>query len=71
MNANELKSGWHEAKPARIPRPTYWPATMAFAITLQFWSLITSSIIGGIGTALFIVSLVGWINEIRHERREA
>ena len=70
MHDHEITTGWHEAKPAKIPRPTFWPAAMAFAITLQFWSMITSSIVGVIGTALFVVSLVGWINEMRHERRE-
>ena len=69
MQDPEPKSAWNQAKPATIPRPTGWPAAMAFAITLVFWSLITSPVIAVIGGASFIISLAGWIYEIRHERR--
>jgi hypothetical protein len=42
---------------------------MALGITFFAWGLVTSPIVIGMGFVLFIVSLAGWIGEIRHERR--
>ena len=56
--------------PTSIPRPTYWPAAMAFGLTFLLWGLVTSPVVLGVGVVVFVVSLVGWIGEMRHERRE-
>ncbi len=60
---------WHPAKPDTIPEPTFWPASLALAVMLSLWGLASSFIITGIGSGLFVVSLAGWISDIRHERR--
>ena len=51
----------------KLARPTFWPAGIAFGITLFAWGLITSIVLVGFGLAVFIVSLIGWIGELRHE----
>ncbi len=61
------REGWSTPKPDRIPRSTAWPAGLAMGITFFGWGLITSPIVLGIGLAVFLVSLAGWIGEIRHE----
>ena len=61
---------WNVPRPAVIPRPTYWPAMMAFGITFLFWGFVTSPVVLGMGTLVFVVSLVGWIGEMRHEQQE-
>ena len=63
-----LREGWNEAKPAVIPRGTPWPPAMAMGITFFAWGFVTSPVILGIGGALFVVALYGWIGEMRHER---
>jgi hypothetical protein len=42
--------------------------TLALAITLLVWGLVTSLIITGVGLALFAVAMAGWIRDVRHER---
>ena len=59
---------WSDARPAHIPRPTFTPAGLAFGITLLMWGLVTSPILISVGLAVFIVSLFGWIGELRHEQ---
>ncbi|HEV2392566.1 MAG TPA: hypothetical protein VG146_09410 [Verrucomicrobiae bacterium] len=60
---------WNPARPDIIPEPTPWPASLALAVTLSLWGLATSFLITGIGVGLFAISIVGWIGEIRRERR--
>ena len=62
------REGWNVPSPDVIPRPTAWPPAMALGIALVGWGLITSGIIFGIGVIVFAVALVGWIQEMRHER---
>jgi hypothetical protein len=64
----ELRPGWSRAKPDHIPRPTYWPAVMAFGITFALWGLITTLIISVVGIVLMAVALGGWIGDLRDER---
>jgi hypothetical protein len=52
----------HEA----LPRPTYWPAVMAFGITLLFWGLVTSYLILVVGLIVLAVALAGWIGDLLH-----
>ena len=56
-----------EAKPDAVPRPTCWPAVLAFGVTFLFWGIVTSWTISLVGLVVLIVSLVGWIKEIIHE----
>jgi hypothetical protein len=53
-----------------LPRATAWPVAMAGGITLTGWGLIASPVMLVAGGVLVVCSLVGWIGEIRHERRE-
>jgi hypothetical protein len=62
-------SDWSVPKPAHIPRPTWWPAAMALAITFLLWGTVTSLVVVAVGLALFVVALGGWIREMRHEGR--
>jgi hypothetical protein len=63
----EPRAGWNRPKPEVIPRSTAWPPGLALGITLLAWGLITSPVVLGVGLLLFVVSLAGWIGEIRHE----
>ncbi|MDB5220994.1 MAG: hypothetical protein JWO86_8921 [Myxococcaceae bacterium] len=58
-------------QPERLPRPTFWPAGVAFGITLLMLGLLTSFVVIAIGLAVFVVSLAGWIGELRHEERRS
>ncbi|HVS96531.1 MAG TPA: hypothetical protein VHE54_08585 [Puia sp.] len=55
------------AKPAHLPEPTYWPFFLAIGVTFIGWGLISTWLIAAGGLIVFIVSLVGWINNLRHE----
>jgi hypothetical protein len=62
------KEGWIELH-EELPRPTYWPITMAVAITLIAFGIVNALLIIIIGVILLIVSLVGWIGDVRDEAR--
>lgn len=64
----QSRSGWTVLPPEKPPEPGVWPVTLALAITLLVWGLVTSLIITGVGLALFAVAMAGWIRDIRHER---
>jgi hypothetical protein len=65
------RKNWNMPKPAMIPRPTYWPAGLALGITFLLWGIVTSLVVVAVGAAVFIVSLAGWIGEMRHEANQA
>lgn len=67
---SELKPGWHRPKPETLPRPTYWPATMALGIVFVAWGVVTTYIVAIVGATLVALALAGWIGEIRHEQRQ-
>lgn len=50
-----------------MPEPTYWPMVLALGVSVFFWGFMTMPLVSGIGVALIVISLVGWIGEIRHE----
>ena len=58
---------WEKARPEKLPEPTYWPFFLAMGITFIFWGLLTIWIILVAGILIFIYSLIGWINAMRHE----
>jgi hypothetical protein len=64
-----MRDGWNRPKPDVVPRPTSWPAALALGIALLGWGLITSPVVFGVGLLVFVVSLAGWIGEVRHEER--
>ncbi len=64
-----LPPGWTPLPLEHLPAPTFWPAGFGLAITFIFWGLITSWVVLVVGLALFVVSLAGWIADLRHETR--
>jgi len=56
-----------KAKPQALPEPTYWPFFLALGIMLMGWGLLTMWLISATGLLIFIISLVQWINILRHE----
>ena len=60
-----LKPGWRALPSESLPSPTYYPVIMGLAITLMAWGPVTTLVISAIGLMLFIVSLGGWIGEMR------
>jgi hypothetical protein len=64
-----LRPGWNRLRPEKLPEPTAWPAALALAVTLMLWGFVSSLISTGVGLALFVVALAGWIGDIRHERK--
>ncbi len=56
-----------KARPEELPKPTYWPFFLAFAVILLFWGILTTWIISGMGLLLFAVALRGWILDIYKE----
>lgn len=59
--------GWSLPQPDHIPEPTYWPMVLALGITLIMWGVVTTFLMSLVGLLMFIVALVGWINEMRRE----
>jgi len=55
------------ARPEEIPEQTYWPFYLAMGITFLAWGLLTMWEFSLLGLILIIISLVGWINILRHE----
>jgi hypothetical protein len=68
--SSNLRPGWNHPRPEKLPEPTAWPAALALAVTLMLWGFVSSLIISGVGLALFVAALAGWIADIRHERRQ-
>ncbi len=50
-----------------LPSPTYWPAFLAFGITLLAWSLVTSWVLAVTGILVIFVALGGWIGDLLNE----
>ena len=76
--SGQIPKGWHKPLPERLPKPGYWPAIMGLGITFILWSLAvgfnevvsTIIILFLVGLSMFIVSLVGWIGDLRNERKD-
>jgi hypothetical protein len=64
--ALELRPGWLRVEQAELPRPTYWPAALAFGIILLLWGIVTSPLISVVGLAIFVLALARWIGDLRH-----
>jgi hypothetical protein len=65
------REGWSRAQPEIVPRPTYWPAAMAFGITFILWGLITSWVVLLAGFLALGAALLGWIEELLLEFKPA
>ena len=69
--ASRKHEGWTQLPLEHLPLPTYWPAGVALALTFIFWGLIISWVILVVGLILFVLSLGGWIQDIRYERKHS
>jgi hypothetical protein len=73
-----IPPGWHKPLPEKLPQPGYWPVIMALGITFMLWGLAvgfnevvsTIVILFFIGLVLFTVALIGWIGDLRDERKD-
>ena len=61
---------WNVPRPEALVAPTWWPAALALGSTLIAWGLVSSLIVLAVGLAVFVVSLAGWIGDIRHEHKQ-
>jgi hypothetical protein len=69
--ANEpVPADWTRLPHEHLPPPTFWPAGLGLAITFLFWGLVSSWVLLTVGLVLFVVSLGGWVADLRHEGRE-
>lgn len=68
--SDQPQAEWNAPKPDYLPRPTYWPFGLALAVVLLGWGLISSALIFAGGIVLLLISLGGWIGELRHESEE-
>jgi hypothetical protein len=57
----------NDALPKEVPDATYWPFYLAMGIAFAAWGLLTMWLISLTGLIIIIISLVGWINILRHE----
>ena len=77
-DSEQVPPGWHRPLPERLPGPGYWPAIMALGVTFMLWGLAvgfnevvsTIIILFFVGLILFIIALVGWIGDLRNERKD-
>jgi hypothetical protein len=72
MNGEEIdkpegSDSWLKAIPEKLPHPTYWPFFLALGLVFAFWGILTSWIVSLVGLIIFIISIAGWINILRHE----
>ncbi|TDI90580.1 MAG: hypothetical protein E2O72_03780 [Candidatus Dadabacteria bacterium] len=76
--SGNIPKGWHKPLPEQLPKAGYWPAIMALGITFMLWGLAvgfnevvsTIIILFFIGLILFILALIGWIGDLRDERKD-
>jgi hypothetical protein len=63
----DARAVWHKPLPTVLPRPTYWPATLAFGIVFLLWGLVASPILTGTGLVVGGIGLIGWLRELLRE----
>jgi Cytochrome c oxidase subunit IV len=51
-----------------LPSPSVWPVTLACGITLVGFGVLTSLALSALGAIMLAWALVGWIQELRHDR---
>jgi hypothetical protein len=68
MNTNDYPpTETVKARPEKLPEPTYWPFFMALGLAFAGWGLLSTWLVSLGGAIVFIISLAGWINILRHE----
>ena len=68
-SASPSSEGWSQPEGVHIPEPTYMPVVMAAGMVCMFWGIETTPLLSLVGGVLFVISIWGWIGELRHEHR--
>lgn len=66
---SELPEGWTRPTLETLPRPTYWPVTLAFGVIFALGGIVTSYVVSLVGVGMIAIAIAGWVGELRHERR--
>ena len=66
-SAGPSSEGWSKPQGMHIPEPTYMPVVMAIGMICMLWGIVTTYLITLVGVVLFVISILGWIGELRHE----
>jgi len=61
--------GWNDPKPLTLPPPTVWPIVLPLCVVSMAWGSVTSLYITLAGLVGFVVSIIGWIGDLRHDRK--
>jgi len=68
-SASAAGETWTTPGHVHIPDPSYMPIVMALGIMCMLWGIVTSPWMSLVGALLFVISITGWIGEVRHEHR--
>ncbi len=60
----DQQKDWNTPKPAKLPRPTYWPLVLAAGIVVIAWGLVFSPWFVALGVVLAVLGLAGWVREL-------
>jgi len=58
---------WNRPLPEHLAQPTYWPAMLAFGMTLALLGPVTSMWMTVVGLVFAGFALAGWIGDIVNE----
>jgi len=61
--------GWSDPLPEKVPRPTYYPVIFALGCVFMMFGIVTLWLMSVVGAVLFVIALIGWIGEMRHDQR--
>ena len=59
---------WTDSKPAKLPKPTYAPVSVAFGLMLGAAGVVTSFWVSVAGLILFVLGLANWVGGLVHEQ---
>jgi hypothetical protein len=65
-----LRPGWSRPAPEKMPEPTYWPMVFGLGVAFFMWGIISNLFVLGLGFALLVVAVLGWIWDLLGEFRE-
>jgi membrane-bound ClpP family serine protease len=68
-SSSELPPGWTRPTLDTLPRPTYWPLILAVGVIFALGGIVTSYGLSLVGLAAIVIAIVGWVGELRHDRR--
>jgi hypothetical protein len=61
--------GWHAPLPETLPKPTPWPAVLAFGACVSVLGIVTLWLVSAAGFAFFVAGAAGWTADLIHEKR--